>query len=51
MKYKFCDVCEKRKPVTKLQRGRFCALLVCDDCRQQNFEDGQDEEWTPVEEC
>jgi hypothetical protein len=49
MKYKICDVCEKRTPVTDLQCGRYCALVVCGPCRRENSENGQDEEWTPLE--
>jgi transcription elongation factor Elf1 len=51
MKTMICAVCEQKKPVTELKIGRFCGMLVCDDCRE-TAEPNEEwpEEWTSVEE-
>jgi hypothetical protein len=48
MKTLNCEVCEENKPVNELKSGRYCGIIVCDDCREE--EPNAEEEWSPVSE-
>jgi hypothetical protein len=45
-----CEVCEVAKPRAEIKRGRYCCILVCESCRQENADEGDDEEWLDVDE-
>ena len=52
MKRLVCDVCETKKPYAHMKHGRYCGLLVCDDCRNNTEADGKeedDEQWLVVD--
>lgn len=51
MKRLICEVCEKKKPFTAIKRGRYCCMLVCDDCRNDADEGDkeEDEQWLVVD--